>query len=490
MTPTATAVELKPCPLYINGERVISRGPKDAQYNPATGEAVAEIPRCTAEEISAAVEAAQKAFPAWSRTPVVQRGKVLFKFRELMEAHSRELVGLITEENGKTTEEAQGSFDRGIECIEFACGAPTLMMGDTVDRVGTSVDSWSTRYPVGVCVGITPFNFPFMVPLWMFPMAIACGNTFILKPSDKVPRTAVRMVELAHEAGMPPGVLNLVHGAKDTVDQLLTDPRVKAVSFVGSSAVAKYIYQTSANNGKRVQALGGAKNHSVVLPDADLKSTVAAIMGSGFGCAGERCLATSVVVAVGEAGDPLVKELVNAANHLTVGAGCEPKSQMGPVITAESKKRILSYIELGEKEGAVLARDGRKDAAAGGKGYFVGPTILDKVNPESRVATEEIFGPVLSVIRVKDLKEAIDVVSHSEYGNAASVFTRSGSSARQFTQNVTAGMVGINVGVPAPVAFFPFSGWKNSFFGDLHALGKDAVHFYTETKVVTCRWPD
>jgi malonate-semialdehyde dehydrogenase (acetylating)/methylmalonate-semialdehyde dehydrogenase len=274
------------------------------------------------------------------------------------------------------------------------------------------------------------------------------------------------------------------------VDQLLTDPRVRAVSFVGSSAVAKYIYQTAANNGKRVQALGGAKNHSVVLPDADMKSTVAAVMGSGFGCAGERCLATSVVVAVGEIGDPLVKELVSAADKLNVGNGCDVKTGMGPVITDESKKRILSYIELGEKEGAVLARDGRKDPVANGKGYFVGPTILDKVNPDSRVAKEEIFGPVLSVIRVTDLKEAIDVVSRSEYGNAASVFTRSGGAARQFTQNVTAGMVGINVGVPAPVAFFPFSGWKNSFFGDLHALGKDGVNFYTETKVVTCRWPD
>jgi malonate-semialdehyde dehydrogenase (acetylating)/methylmalonate-semialdehyde dehydrogenase len=490
MTPSATAAELKSCPLYINGKAVISTGPKDIQHNPATGEAVAEIPRCTPEEISAAIDAAHKAFPAWSKTPVVQRCKVLFKFRELLEANAQELVSLITEENGKTRDEAQGSFDRGIECIEFACGAPTLMMGETVDRVGTSVDSWSTRYPVGVCVGITPFNFPIMVPLWMFPLAIACGNTFILKPSDKVPRTAARMVELAQEAGMPPGVLNLVHGAKSTVDQLLTDPRVRAVSFVGSSAVAKYIYETSANNGKRVQALGGAKNHSVVMPDADMKSTVAAVMGSGFGCAGERCLATSVVVAVGEIGDPLVKELVRAADNLTVGNGCDVKTGMGPVITDESKKRILSYIELGEKEGAVLARDGRKDPAANGKGYFVGPTILDKVNPESRVAKEEIFGPVLTVIRVKDLKEAIDVVSQSEYGNAASVFTRSGGAARHFTQNVTAGMVGINVGVPAPVAFFPFSGWKGSFYGDLHALGKDGVNFYTETKVVTCRWPD
>src|SRR5258707_6120188 len=490
MTPSATAVELKSCPLYINGKAVISTGPKDIQHSPATGEAVAEIPRCTPEEISAAIDAAHKAFPAWSKTPVVQRCKVLFKFRELLEANAAELIGLITEENGKTREEARGSFDRGIECIEFACGAPTLMMGDTVDRVGTSVDSWYTRYPVGVCVGITPFNFPFMVPLWMFPMAIACGNTFVLKPSDKVPGTAARMVELAHEAGLPPGVLNLVHGAKSTVDALLTDPRVKAVSFVGSSAVAKYIYQTAANNGKRVQALGGAKNHSVVLPDADMKSTVAAIIGSGFGCAGERCLATSVVVAVGEAGDPLVKELVNAADHLNVGAGCEPKSQMGPVITAESKKRILGYIELGEKEGAVLVRDGRKDAVARGDGYFVGPSIFDNVDANSRIAQEEIFGPVLSVIRVKNLKYAIEVTIKSHYGKAASVFTRSGAAAREFTQNVGAGMVGINVGVPAPVAFFSFSGWKNSFFGDLHALGKDAVHFYTEQRVVTCRWPD
>ena len=490
MASTSTAVELKPCPLYIHGKRVISTGPKDIQYNPATGEAVAEVPRCTPEEISAAVESAERAFPAWAKTPVIQRCKVLFKYRELLEAHAGELIALITEENGKTIEEARGSFARGIECIEFACGAPTLMMGETVEQVGSNVDGWSTRHPIGVCVGITPFNFPFMVPLWMFPLAIACGNTFVLKPSDKVPRSAVRLVELALEAGLPPGVLNLVHGAKATVDRLLTDPRVKAVSFVGSSAVARYIYQTAANNGKRVQALGGAKNHSVVLPDAEMKSTVAAIMGSGFGCAGERCLATSVVVAVGEIADPLVKELVRAADNLPVGDGCDAKTVMGPVITQESKKRILGYIELAEKEGAVLARDGRKDAVTKGNGYFVGPTILDKVNPNSRVAKEEIFGPVLSVIRAKDLKEALELISTSEYGNAASVFTRSGGAAREFTQNVAAGMVGINVGVPAPVAFFSFTGWRNSFFGDLHALGKDGVHFYTEARVVTCRWPE
>src|SRR5215813_8602066 len=328
MSPTATAVELKSCPLFIDGKPVISRSAKDIQYNPATGEPVAEIPRCTPEEISAAVAAAHRAFASWSRTPVLQRCRILFKYRELLESHADELIALITEENGKTLDESRGSFQHGIECIEFACGAPTLMMGDTVDQVGSGVDGWSTRNPIGVCVGITPFNFPFMVPLWMFPMAIACGNTFVLKPSDKVPRTAARMVELAHEAGMPPGVLNLVHGAKSTVDQLLTDPRVRAVSFVGSSAVAKYIYETAANNGKRVQALGGAKNHSVVLPDADIKSTVSAIMGSSFGCAGERCLATSVVVAVGEVGDPLVKELVHAADNLKVGNGCDVKTGM------------------------------------------------------------------------------------------------------------------------------------------------------------------
>lgn len=490
MSPTATAVELKSCPLFIDGKQVISRSTKDIQYNPATGEPVAEIPRCTPEEISAAVAAAHRAFDSWSRTPVLQRCRILFKYREILEAHADELVPLITEENGKTLEEARGSYQRGIECIEFACGAPTLMMGETVDRVGSGVDAWSTRHPIGVCVGITPFNFPFMVPLWMFPMSIACGNTFVLKPSDKVPRTSVRLVELAYEAGLPAGVLNLVHGAKDTVDQLLTDPRVRAVSFVGSSAVARYIYQTAANNGKRVQALGGAKNHSVVLPDHDMKSTVSAVMGSSFGCAGERCLATSVVVAVGEAADPLVRELVNAADRLTVGNGAQKATCMGPVISPEAKKRILGYIEVGEKEGAIIARDGRKDAASTAEGFFVGPTILDNVNPKSRVAKDEIFGPLLSVIRVKTLREALNVIAESEYGNAASIFTRSGSAAREFSQNVTAGMVGVNVGVPAPVAFFPFSGWKNSFFGDLHALGKDAVHFYTETKVVTCRWPD
>src|SRR5579859_81670 len=462
MSPTATALELKSCPLYINGQAVISSGPKDIQYNPATGEAVAEIPRCTPEEISAAVGAADKAFTSWSRTPVIQRCKVLFKYRELLEAHADELIALITEENGKTTDEARGSFQRGIECIEFACGAPTLMMGETVDRVGTDVDGWSTRHALGVCVGITPFNFPLMVPLWMFPVAIACGNTFVLKPSERVPRSSVRLLELIHEAGLPAGVMNLVHGTKAAVDQLLTDPRVKAVSFVGSSAVAKYIYTTAAANGKRVQALGGAKNHSVVMPDADMKYSASTIMASSFGCVGERCVATSVVVAVGEAADPLVAALKKAADDMKVGDGSERDTIMGPIINSEAKKRILNYIDVGEREGAELARDGRKDACCDSDGYFVGPTIFDNVKPSMRIAREEIFGPVLSVVRAKDLEEAVEVVNASEYGNASSIFTKSGHVAREFSAKVQTGMVGINVGVPAPVAIFPFTGWKGS----------------------------
>jgi len=327
-----------------------------------------------------------------------------------------------------------------------------------------------------------------MVPLWMFPVAIACGNTFVLKPSERVPRSSVRLLELIYEAGLPAGVLNLVHGTKPVVDQLLTDPRVKAVSFVGSSGVAKYVYSTACANGKRAQALGGAKNHSVVMPDADMKHSASTIMSSSFGCAGERCVATSVVVAVGEAADALLAALKKAADEMKVGDGMDRSSVMGPIINSEAKLRILNYIDIGEQEGAELARDGRKDPCCDNDGYFVGPTIFDNVKPSMRIAREEIFGPVLSVVRARDLQEAIDVVNGSEYGNASSIFTRSGSAAREFSGKVQTGMVGINVGVPAPVAIFPFTGWKGSFFGDLHALGKDGVKFYTETRVVTCRW--
>jgi malonate-semialdehyde dehydrogenase (acetylating)/methylmalonate-semialdehyde dehydrogenase len=488
MSSSAIATQLKPCPIYIEGSPRISRGEVLIQHNPATGEPVAEIPLCTRDEVSAAIASAQAAFPAWSATPVLNRCRVLFHLHGLMEKHADELMALITEENGKTREEARGSLQRGLECIEFACGVSSLMMGETVEHVGADVDGWSTRHPLGVCAGITPFNFPLMVPLWMFPVAIACGNTFVLKPSERVPRTSVRLLELIYEAGLPAGVMNLVHGTKEVVDQLLTDPRVKAVSFVGSSAVAKYIYTTAAASGKRVQALGGAKNHSVVMPDADMKHSANTIMSSSFGCAGERCVATSVVVAVGEAADPLLAALKKAADEMKVGDGSERDTVMGPIINSEARKRILHYIEVGEQEGAKLARDGRNDPCCDSVGYFIGPTIFDNVEPTMRIAREEIFGPVLSVVRAKDLDEALEVVNSSEYGNASSIFTKSGQVARDFSTRVQTGMVGINVGVPAPVAIFPFTGWKGSFFGDLHALGKDGVKFYTETRVVTCRW--
>jgi malonate-semialdehyde dehydrogenase (acetylating)/methylmalonate-semialdehyde dehydrogenase len=412
----------------------------------------------------------------------------MFKYRQLLEQHADELIRLCTEENGKTLEESKGSYQRGIECVEFAAGVPTLLMGETVQRVSPGVDSASVRQPIGVCVGITPFNFPLMVPLWMFPLAIACGNTFVLKPSDRVPRSAVRAAELLMEAGLPAGVMNVVHGAKDAVDALLGDPRVKAVSFVGSSPVAKYIYENAAKNGKRVQCLAGAKNHSVVMPDCDMKTTVESIMSSSFGCAGERCVATSVVVAVAEVADPLIAELKKAGDATRIGPGDQPGCGMGPVITPEARERIVSYIELGQKEGAKLVRDGRKDTCDAG-GYYLGTTIFDNVKPNMRIACEEIFGPVLSVIRARDLSHALEIVNGSEHGNASSIYTKSGAAARQFSENAQTGMVGVNLGVPAPVAMFPFSGWKNSFFGDAHALGKDGVRFYTETKVVTSRWP-
>jgi malonate-semialdehyde dehydrogenase (acetylating)/methylmalonate-semialdehyde dehydrogenase len=488
MSTLATATQLKACPIYINGKPQVSRGENFTQYNPATGEPVAEIPLCTPQEVSAAVASAHAAFPGWRDTPVLNRCRVLFHFRDLMEKHADELIALVTEENGKTREEARGSFQRGLECVEFACGVPSLMMGETVEQVGNGVDGWSTRHPLGVCVGITPFNFPLMVPLWMFPVAIACGNTFVLKPSERVPRSSVRLLELIYEAGLPAGVMNLVHGGKAVVDQLLTDPRVRAASFVGSTNVAKHIYSTAAANGKRVQALGGAKNHSVVMPDADMKHAASTIMASSFGCAGERCVATSVVVAVGAAAEPLVGALKRAADEMKVGNGSDAGVVMGPIINSEARDRILSYIDLGEKEGAKLVRDGRKDRCCEQDGYFVGPTVFDNVKPSMRIAREEIFGPVLSVVRVETLDQALDVVNGSEYGNASSIFTKSGQSAREWSAKAQTGMVGINVGVPAPVAIFPFTGWKGSFFGDLHALGKDGVKFYTETRVVTCRW--
>jgi len=481
--------ELYTCPIYIGTSWTTSRGRTVVLENPASGAATTIIPYCTVEEVEAAIETADRAFASWRDTPVGTRTRVLFCYRKLLEEHLEEMARLVTLENGKTLEDARGSVRRGIEAVEFACGIPSLMKGETLENIAAGIDTCTLRQPLGVCAGIPPFNFPAMVPLWMFPLALACGNTFVLKPSDKVPRTGTRMVELLYEAGLPAGVVTVVHGGKEAVDVLLRDPRVKAVSFVGSSPVAKYVYETASANGKRVQALGGAKNHAVVMPDCDLKATVKALIGAAFGTAGERCLATSVVVAVGEAAEPLVRALREAADQMKVGAGTEKETDMGPVISRAHRERILQYIALGEKEGAQLVRDGRQlKTHDSSTGYYVGPTIFDRVQPAMRIAQEEIFGPVLSIIRADTLAEALGVVNQSAYGNATAVYTRSGATAREFATRVQAGMVGINVGVPAPPAFLPFAGWKGSFYGDLHAHGKDAIRFYTETKVITSRW--
>ncbi len=483
------STQLYLCPICVGGEWRKSQGRTDTLRNPANGEEITVVPYCTGGEVEQAVQAADAAFRSWRQWPPAQRSRILFRYRQLLEEHLEELAALITLENGKTLEESRGSVKRGIEVVELACGIPTLMMGETLANVATGIDTASVREPLGVCVGIPPFNFPAMVPLWMFPLAIACGNTFVLKPSEKVPRTSVRLVELFYQAGLPAGVINLVHGAKEVVDVLLRDPRVKVVSSVGSTAVAKYIYETAASNGKRVQALGGAKNHVVVMPDSDLKAATKAILGAAFGCAGERCLAASVVVTVGDVAEPLVRELVQAAQGITVGPGDQAETKMGPVISAAHRERVLQYVELGQREGARLVCDGRAVKVDGSpEGYYLGPTIFDHVRPEMRIAREEIFGPVLSVVREKDLDGAIEIVNKADYGNAAAIFTESGKVGREFASRVQAGMVGVNVGVPAPVAFFPFVGWKNSFYGDLHAHGKDAIEFYTEKKVITSRW--
>ncbi|MCU6790809.1 CoA-acylating methylmalonate-semialdehyde dehydrogenase [Paenibacillus sp. WQ 127069] len=457
-------------------------------YNPATEEILAYVPLSTLEDVDLAVQTAKEAFKTWSRTPVPRRARVLFKYQQLLVEHWEELAALVTEENGKSYNEAYGEVQRGIECVEFAAGAPNLMMGKQLPDIASNLESGMYRYPVGVVGGITPFNFPMMVPCWMFPLAIACGNTFILKPSERTPLLANRLAELFKEAGLPDGVFNIVHGARDVVNGVLTHKDIRAISFVGSQPVAEYVYKTASAHGKRVQALAGAKNHSIVMPDADLDGSVKEIINAAFGSAGERCMACSVVVAVGEIGDTLVNKLVEAANQLTIGNGMNDGVFLGPVIRGPHKERTLSYIETGENEGALLIRDGRKDEAASGKGYFVGPTIFDQVTSEMKIWEDEIFAPVLSIVRVATLEEAVELANRSELGNGACLFTKSGSSARQFRETIESGMLGINLGVPAPMAFFPFSGWKNSFYGDLHANGTDGVEFYTRKKMVTARW--
>lgn len=473
---------------YIAGRWVAPEG-KTSQpiVNPANGETLAILPYSTAADVDRAAKDAHRAWLEWREVPVVDRVQPLYRFKALLEKNVREVATILTRENGKILEDAMTEVKRGVQMVEVACGMPSLMMGDSLNDVAKGIDCRTIRQPIGVCAGITPFNFPAMVPLWMYPFAIAAGNTFILKPSERVPMTPTRVVELLYEAGLPAGVIQLVHGGREVVEALLAHPLIKAISFVGSSPVAKIVYKEAAAHGKRVQALGGAKNHLVVMPDADLPQTVDAIMGSAFGAAGQRCLAGSVLVPVGDVAEPLLDLLVNKAKALPVGDPLEAGVQVGPLVSEDQKKRVLGYIEKGVAEGPKAICDGRS-VDADSAGAFVGPTVLDHVEPTATVAREEIFGPVLSVLRAKDLDDAINLVNSSDFGNTTTIYTKSGKAAREYQSRVEVGMVGVNMAVAAPMAFFPFAGWKNSFFGDLHAHGKDAVAFYTEQKVLMTRW--
>jgi malonate-semialdehyde dehydrogenase (acetylating)/methylmalonate-semialdehyde dehydrogenase len=455
-------------------------------YNPATGEVIDQVPLSSAADVDAAVKAAVAAYEGWSRTPVMERVRLMFKFKALLEDHVENLATIITRHHGKTLDEARGEVRRGIDVVDFACGAPTLLQGRTLRDVSSGVDQDLYRYPVGVCAGIPPFNFPVMIPLWMFPLAVVAGNTYVLKPSERTPLGGARLAEIFLEAGFPEGVLNIVHGARDAVDALLAHPDVRAISFVGSQPVAQRVYATAAANGKRVQALGGAKNHIVVMPDADAEIAVPAILNSAFGNAGERCLAGSVAVVVGVAADRLLQPLADAASKLIVGPGDVAGVQVGPLIRADHRDRVAGYVDKGVAEGAELLVDGRGEMSR--PGFFLGPTILDRVTPDMAVGHEEIFGPVLSMERAATLDEAIAHANQMALGNMATIFTQSGRAGREFRERVEVGMTGINVPIAQPFAFFPFSGWKGSFYGDLHVHGTDGIEFFTRKKVVITRW--
>jgi len=476
---------------FINGQRVEgANGRWGEVFNPATGEHARRVALGGAAEVDRAAKAARAAFPAWAATPPLTRARVMFKFRELLERDSDALARLITDEHGKVLSDAKGELTRGIEVVEFACGIPHLMRGEVTEQVGRGIDSWSLRQPLGVCAGITPFNFPAMVPMWMFPVALACGNAFILKPSDRDPSVGYRIAELLLEAGLPPGVFNVVNGDKEAVDAILQHPDIDAVSFVGSTAIAEYIYATVAQHGKRVQALGGAKNHMVVMPDADLDQATDALMGAAYGSAGERCMAVSVAVAVGGVGDRLMDKLVPKVRALKVGPGTDPEAEMGPLVTGQHLQKVRSYVDLGEKEGAKLVVDGRGLKLQGYEnGFFLGGCLFDEVKPEMRIYQEEIFGPVLSVVRAPDFEDAVKLVNDHEYGNGVAVFTRDGDAAREFVNRIQIGMVGVNVPIPVPMAFHSFGGWKRSLFGDMAVHGMEGVRFYTRLKTVTARWP-
>jgi malonate-semialdehyde dehydrogenase (acetylating)/methylmalonate-semialdehyde dehydrogenase len=483
--------KLDPVPSYIAGEwQNFAELAGSPVYNPSTGDIIAQTPLCNSKHVDAAVEAAAAAFPAWWETPPTERARVMFRFKQLLEENFEEIVRCNTREHGKTLVESRGDVRRGIEMVEFACGIPSLLMGESIENIARGIDCDTIRQPLGVCVGITPFNFPAMVPLWMYPVALVCGNTFVLKPSEKVPLTAIKIVRLLEQAGLPKGVLNLVHGGRDCVDALLTHPKVKAVSFVGSTPIAKYIFETATRHGKRVQSNGGAKNFVFLMPDADVENSVRGIVEAAYGCAGERCMAGSTAVVIGDAAKTVLPPLITAARSIKVGAtDREPQPHMGPVITGQHRDRISELIAIGAKEGARIAADGRNVKVSGApNGFFLGATILDEVNIDMTVAKEEIFGPVLNVMRFDDLDSAIEQANRSPYGNGASIFTRSGKAAREFKHRIQCGMVGINIGVPASMAWFPFNGWNQSFFGDLHMQGKEGVQFFTQQKVTTTRW--
>ncbi|MDB5846442.1 MAG: hypothetical protein JWP29_194 [Rhodoferax sp.] len=481
---------------YIGGS--VAAGQSDRHqdvFNPATGAVTGRVALASSAEVDTAVAAALAAFPKWADTPPIRRARVMFKFLELLNLHKDELARMITAEHGKVFTDAQGEVSRGIDIVEFACGIPQLLKGDFTDQVSTGIDNWTLRQPLGVVAGITPFNFPVMVPMWMFPVAIAAGNTFILKPSPTDPTPSLFMAGLLKQAGLPDGVFNVVQGDKVAVDALLVHPDVKAVSFVGSTPIANYIYETGARHGKRVQALGGAKNHMVVMPDADIDQTVDALIGAGYGSAGERCMAISVAVLVGDVADKVIDKLVARTHELKVLNGSNLEAEMGPIVTRAAHERITGYIEIGEKEGAKLLVDGRgfQGARAGAgcdNGFWMGGTLFDHVTPEMRIYREEIFGPVLSCVRVHDLKEAVDLINAHEFGNGVSCFTRDGNVAREFSRRIQVGMVGINVPIPVPMAWHGFGGWKKSLFGDMHAYGEEGVRFYTKQKSIMQRWPE
>ncbi|OBA00793.1 CoA-acylating methylmalonate-semialdehyde dehydrogenase [Halomonas sp. G11] len=479
---------------YLNGQLSAGQSLRTSPvYNPATGEQSAQVALASADETLDAVRIADEAFVAWSKTSPLKRARILFKFKALVEEHTDELARLVSSEHGKVFSDAKGEVTRGLEVVEFACGIPHLQKGEHSMNVGTGVDSYSMMQPLGVCAGISPFNFPAMVPMWMFPIALACGNTFIMKPSEKDPSTPLRLAELLKEAGLPDGVFNVVNGDKEAVDVLLTDERVQAVSFVGSTPIAEYIYATASAHGKRVQALGGAKNHMVIMPDADLDQAVGALMGAAYGSAGERCMAISVAVPVGEdTANRLREKLVAELEKLTVGPGLVdgPDNDMGPLITREHRDKVAGYIQTGVDEGAELVVDGRQTTIEGaGDGYFIGGTLFDHVTPDMRIHSEEIFGPVLAIARVASFDEAVSMVNAHEYGNGTAIFTRDGDAARQYCEQIQVGMVGVNVPIPVPMAFHSFGGWKRSLFGPLHMHGPDGVRFYTRMKTITQRWP-